>query len=68
MIAFVGTTLAAQFAKIKQLYRSCECPTEMTGYPKSVCRHRKPARVGGLVNAGDVISLCALSQNYIEMG
>jgi hypothetical protein len=58
----------ARFAKIKQLCRACECPTEMTGYSKSIYRHRKPAHVGGLVNAGDVDSLRALSQNYIKNG
>ena len=58
----------ARFAKIKQLCRACECPTEMTGYSKSVFRHRKPSHVGGLVNAGNVDSLRALSQNYIKNG
>jgi hypothetical protein len=58
----------ARFAKIKQLCRACECPTEMTGYSKSAYRHWKPAHVGGLVNAGDVDSLRALSQNNIKNG
>ena len=58
----------APFAKVNQLCRPCECPTEMTGQSKSVYHHRKPAHVGGLVNAGDVDSLRALSQNYIKNG
>ena len=58
----------ARFAKIKQLCRACECPTEMTGYSKSVYRHRKPSHVGGLVREGDVESLRALSQNYVVNG
>ncbi len=58
----------AQFSKIKQLCRACEYPTEMTGYSKSVYRHRKPAHVGGLLNAGDVDSLRALLQNNIKNG
>jgi hypothetical protein len=57
-----------RFAKIKQLFLACECPTEMTSYPKSVFRHRKPAHVGGLVNVGDVDSLLALSQSNIING
>jgi hypothetical protein len=40
----------------------------MTGYSKSAYRHWKPAHVGGLVNAGDVDSLRALSQNNIKNG
>jgi hypothetical protein len=58
----------ARFAKIKQLCRACECPTEMTGYSKSNFCHRKPTHIGGLVSAGNVDALRALSQNYINNG
>jgi hypothetical protein len=57
-----------RFAKIKQLCRACECPKEMTGYSESDFHHRKPAHIGGLVNAGDTESLRVLSQNYINSG
>jgi hypothetical protein len=58
----------ARFAKIKQLCRACKCPTEMTGYSKSDFSHRKPAHMGGLVKTGDIESLRAISQNYINNG
>ena len=58
----------ARFAKIKQLCRACKCPTEMTGYSKSDFHHRKPAHIGGLVNACNIELLRALSQNYINNG
>ena len=59
----------ARFAIIKQLCRACECPTtEMTGYSKSDFCHRKPTHIGGLVSAGNVDALHALSQNYINNG
>ena len=45
----------AQFAKIKQLCRACECPTEMTGYSKSDFHHRKPAYIGGLIIGSQLI-------------
>jgi hypothetical protein len=32
----------ARFAKIKQLCRACECPTEKTGYTQAKYPHRKP--------------------------
>ena len=41
----------------------------MTGYSKSDFHHRKPAHVGGLVNAGNIeLLLALLSQNYINNG
>ena len=58
----------ARFAKIKQLCRACECPTEMTGYSQANYPHRKPTVIDRLVKTGKLRQLQLMSQNYLSNG
>lgn len=58
----------ARFAKVQQLCRICECPTQFTGYSKSKYRHRLPHRIDSLVKRGKTEQLQLLSQNYLKSG
>jgi hypothetical protein len=58
----------ARFSKIKQLCRSCECPTHLTGFSKSKFPHRLPKDINKRVERGDVVGLQSLSQNYLKNG
>ena len=58
----------ARFSTIKQLCRSCECPTLESGYSKAKYRHRKPSIIDKLVRSGDLEGLKAMSQNYLVNG
>ena len=58
----------ARFAKIKQLCRACECPTDKTGYSQTKYSHRKPFVIDRLVNGGKLKQLQLTSQNYLLSG
>ena len=58
----------ARFAKIKQLCRACECPTDKTGYSQAKYPHRKPTVIDRLVNGGKLRQLQLMSQNYCFSG
>ena len=47
----------AQFAKVNQLWRACECPTDMTGYSQARYPHRKPSVIDRLVEGGKLNQL-----------
>jgi hypothetical protein len=58
----------ARFAAVKQLCRTCECPTNLSGYSKSKFPHRKAASINKLVERGDLETLKSMSQNYLKNG
>jgi hypothetical protein len=58
----------ARFAKVKQLCRACECPTDKTGYSQAKYSHRKPSVIDRLVNGGKLKQLQLMSQNYLLSG
>ncbi len=69
----------AQFEKVKQLCRVCECTTLLSGYSKTKFNHRKPAAVNRLITransavsrVGATANLNALkdmSQNNLSKG
>lgn len=58
----------ARFAKVKQLCRACECPTEKTGYSQAKYPHRKPSTIDRLVECGKLNQLKSMSQSYLRNG
>ena len=59
----------ARFKTVKQLCRSCECPTLQSGYSKVKYPHpRKPRAIDRLVQNGNLEGLISISQHYLKNG
>jgi hypothetical protein len=58
----------ARFSAVKQLCRVCECPTNFSGYSKSMFAHHLPKDINKLVERGHLDELKSLLQNYLKNG